>query len=116
MKRALISIVFFAALIAAWEFAARSGGVSQVMFPPPSSVANYLWQSAADGTLWSATLVTIKRLLVGYAVGLLLGIPLGRSSRLLFAECGSALNYGWLHRPNVPGQWSALELKKMLSR
>ena len=41
--------------------------------------------------------------------------PLGRSSRLLFADCGSVLNYGWLHRPNVPGQWSALELKKMLS-
>ena len=42
--------------------------------------------------------------------------PLGRSSRLLFADCGSVLNYGWLHRPNAPGQWSALELKKMLAR
>ena len=39
MKNALISIVFFALLIAAGEFAARAGGVSQVMFPPPSSVA-----------------------------------------------------------------------------
>jgi len=42
--------------------------------------------------------------------------PLGFSSRLLFAACGSVLNYGWLDRPNVPGQWPALELKKMLEK
>jgi 3-dehydroquinate dehydratase-1 len=41
--------------------------------------------------------------------------PLGFGSRLLFAQCGSALNYGCLHRPNVFGQWSALELKRILS-
>ncbi len=40
--------------------------------------------------------------------------PLGFASRLLFAECGSELNYGWLDKPNVPGQWSALALKQML--
>ena len=40
---------------------------------------------------------------------------LGLGSRLLFAECGSALNYGWLHRPNVSGQWSAVELKRILA-
>jgi len=42
--------------------------------------------------------------------------PLGFSSRLLFAASGSVLNYGWLHRPNVPGQWPALELKSILAR
>jgi 3-dehydroquinate dehydratase-1 len=40
---------------------------------------------------------------------------LGFGSRVLFAQCGSALNYGWLHRPNVPGQWAALELKRVLA-
>ena len=42
--------------------------------------------------------------------------PLGMSSRLLFANCGSALNYGWLHSPNVPGQWSAAELRTLISK
>lgn len=42
--------------------------------------------------------------------------PLGFGSRVLFASCGSVLNYGWLHRPNVPGQWPALELKRILNR
>jgi len=42
--------------------------------------------------------------------------PLGMSSRLLFANCGSALNYGWLHSPNVPGQWSAAELRTLITK
>ena len=41
---------------------------------------------------------------------------LGRASRLLFAEAGSALNYGWLDRPQVPGQWSAREFLELLAR
>lgn len=40
---------------------------------------------------------------------------LGFGSRILFAHCGSVLNYGWLHRPNVRGQWPALELKRVLA-
>ena len=42
--------------------------------------------------------------------------PLGMASRLIFASCGSILNYGWLDRPNVPGQWSAVEFKRLLKR
>lgn len=41
---------------------------------------------------------------------------LGFGSRVLFAQCGSVLNYGWLHRPNVPGQWAAVELKRILTQ
>lgn len=41
---------------------------------------------------------------------------LGMASRPLMASCGSVLNYGWLHRPNVPGQWAAAELKSLLAR
>ena len=41
---------------------------------------------------------------------------LGRASRLLFAKAGSALNYGWLDRPQVPGQWSAKEFRELLAR
>ena len=40
---------------------------------------------------------------------------LGMASRILFANCGSVLNYGWLHAPNVPGQWAAKELREVLS-
>lgn len=40
--------------------------------------------------------------------------PLGMASRVMLSAAGSVLNYGWLHRPNVAGQWSALELARLL--
>ncbi len=40
--------------------------------------------------------------------------PLGKLSRLVLAEAGSCLNYGYLEKPNAPGQWSAQELSKLL--
>ncbi len=40
--------------------------------------------------------------------------PFGKISRLLFARAGSALNYGYLDQPQVPGQWEATVLKQRL--
>ncbi|MFM8983000.1 MAG: type I 3-dehydroquinate dehydratase [Spartobacteria bacterium] len=40
---------------------------------------------------------------------------LGMASRVMLAAAGSVLNYGWLHRPNVTGQWSARELREVLT-
>jgi len=39
----------------------------------------------------------------------------GKISRLLFAQAGSVLNYGYLDRPNASGQWEATILKKRLA-
>ena len=40
----------------------------------------------------------------------------GQVSRLVLACAGSILNYGYLDRPNAPGQWEARELKGLLRR
>jgi 3-dehydroquinate dehydratase-1 len=40
--------------------------------------------------------------------------PLGKLSRLVLAEAGSCLNYGYLRTPNAPGQWSAEDLSKLI--
>ena len=42
--------------------------------------------------------------------------PLGMASRVLFASCGSVLNYGWLHAPNVSGQLAAKDLRGILNQ
>jgi 3-dehydroquinate dehydratase-1 len=57
--------------------------------------------------LWNATPLPLAIMGMG---------PLGMSSRLLFANCGSVLNYGWLHSPNVAGQWSAAELRTLITK
>lgn len=39
----------------------------------------------------------------------------GKVSRLLFAQAGSVLNYGYLDHPNASGQWEATVLKERLA-
>ncbi len=39
---------------------------------------------------------------------------LGKISRLALARCGSCLNYSWIGRPQVPGQWAARDFRKVL--
>jgi len=39
----------------------------------------------------------------------------GKISRLLFAQAGSVLNYGYLDEPNASGQWEATLLKKRIA-
>lgn len=41
--------------------------------------------------------------------------PFGKVSRLLFARCGSVLNYGFLGTANASGQWQAKILKQRLT-
>jgi 3-dehydroquinate dehydratase-1 len=43
--------------------------------------------------------------------------PMAVVSRLLCAQCGSVLNYGYLgETPTAPGQWSATEMKSAIQR
>ena len=77
MKRSFKAILFFGTLLAAWEWLVRAGVWSPVLVPAPLQVASYLLTAIRDGTLLEASLVTIKRLLLGYFAGLLLGLPLG---------------------------------------
>ena len=77
MKRFLFSLVFFAVLIALWEGAFRAKIWSPVLLPAPIQVMQYLENAVTDGTLFQATVITMRRLLVGYFVGILGGLPLG---------------------------------------
>lgn len=80
MKVRIISaIAFFLLLLVAWEVVVQTGvlKVNRMMTPSPSDVAVYLYSAIIDGTLFSAALVTIKRLLIGYLCGIGIGLPLG---------------------------------------
>ncbi len=77
MRRMAVAFLFFAMLVGLWEVAVRSGRWSVVLLPSPLYVAEYLWGALLDGSLLEAAWVTLRRLLVGYAAGVLIGLPVG---------------------------------------
>ena len=103
MKRAISALLFFAALGLAWHLASTSGRWSAVLLPSPRDVFDYLVDAGHDGTLAEATLVTLKRLLVGYAIGIVIGIPLGlmTSTSQFFQDTIGALALGLQTLPSV---------------
>ena len=77
LKRALWATLFFVVLLAAWEFVFRARIWSPVLVPSPLQVGQYLAASASDGSLWQATVITMRRLVTGYLIGIIAGLPLG---------------------------------------
>lgn len=77
MKRAVFAVAFFAVLLLLWEWATRTGHWSPVILPSPMRVADYLKGAVLDGTLWESVRVTMARLLLGYFIGVALGLPIG---------------------------------------
>ena len=68
MKRISLVVLFFAILIGLWELAFRAKIWSPVLLPAPEQVAEYLKTTISDGTLLSATVITMRRLLIGYLI------------------------------------------------
>jgi NitT/TauT family transport system permease protein len=77
MRKRLIVTAFFLALLGIWQAAASFGGWSPVLLPPPLAVAEYLWGAIQDGSLLDASMVTMRRLLIGYVLGVSIGLALG---------------------------------------
>jgi sulfonate transport system permease protein len=75
VKRAARVLLFGLALLLLWQALAPFS--SAVLFPSPLRVGAYLRDALLDGTLLSATAVTLRRLLVGYALAVVPGLLLG---------------------------------------
>jgi len=70
-------IVFFACLLLIWQALASAGIWNELLFPAPRQVMDSLLLSIADGSMPQAILASMKRLLVGYSISLVIGIPTG---------------------------------------
>jgi NitT/TauT family transport system permease protein len=87
MKRFILSALFFIALLAIWHLLVLAKVWSVVLLPDPISVLEYLKGAVGDGTLLQASLVTMRRLLAGYVIGIAAGLPLGLlTARFKFCE------------------------------
>jgi NitT/TauT family transport system permease protein len=64
-------------LVALWEAAVRTGLLDARFFPPPSLVLSTLARLIADGTVVQHTVVTVGRVLAGFALGTAGGLAAG---------------------------------------
>ncbi len=90
MKKA----AFYLLLITIWEAASKAGLWESYEFPSPDAVVRTLWNGFTDGSFVIGMLVSLKRIVVGYGIsvliGMLLGIVIG-SVKLLDETLGSLI-------------------------
>ena len=71
------SLLFAAALLLAWEAACRSLRLSALVLPPPSAIAQSLWNGLASGYFWPHLRTTALELVLGVLAGCLVGFAAG---------------------------------------
>jgi NitT/TauT family transport system permease protein len=92
LPRFVIPTFIALAALGGWEWFVRAGHVNDVLVPAPSHILQWFWWALFDkasfesgqylaaiqkGELLPATWVTMRRLIIGFAIGAAIGIPLG---------------------------------------
>lgn len=77
MKRTLRYLLFYSALIELWALLAKLQVWPPYIFPTPWSVAETLRSGFSDHSFWIAIGVSMRRMLIGYGISVVLGLILG---------------------------------------
>jgi len=77
MKRFGRQGIFYGVLITVWVLLAELKVWPPYVFPTPQGVFQSLWAGFADHSFWIAIAVSMKRMLLGYTLSVILGMILG---------------------------------------
>ena len=77
LGEALLGSIGLIAFFGLWELAPRVGLVDRTFLPPLSTVLEAWEKLAANGQLWSNTSASLHRSIVGFALAVLIAVPLG---------------------------------------
>jgi NitT/TauT family transport system permease protein len=77
MKRFGRQAIFYGVLIAVWVLLAELKVWPPYVFPTPQGVFQALWAGFADHSFWIAIAVSMKRMVLGYTLSVILGMILG---------------------------------------
>jgi sulfonate transport system permease protein len=86
LRRTALSLVLPVALLAVWEGSSRIGFIPRTLLPAPTTIATATWTLFADNELQQHLLVSLLRIVEGFALGASLGLIMGAltgSSRTL---------------------------------
>jgi len=94
MKRFAKHAIFYSVLVGVWLVLAKLKIWPPYVFPTPQGVLDSLWAGFADHSFWIAIAVSMKRMLLGYSLSVVLGMVLGlgvASNRFLEETMGGLL-------------------------
>lgn len=77
MKRFVKHAIFYSVLVGVWIVLAKLKIWPPYVFPTPTGVLDSLWAGFADHSFWIAIAVSMKRMLLGYSLSVVLGMVLG---------------------------------------
>ena len=77
MKKTIRLLCFYAGLIVLWEVLYRLSIWPHYVFPSPGQVLVALRQGFADHSFWVGLGISMRRVLIGYFISVVLGITLG---------------------------------------
>jgi NitT/TauT family transport system permease protein len=94
LRKVANQVVFYSLLLGAWALLAKLRIWPPYLFPAPWQVAEALWAGMKDHSFLIGIAVTMKRMLIGYSLSVLLGMVLGigvASNRFLEETVGPLL-------------------------
>lgn len=77
MKRLARQAIFYSVLIGLWVLLAWLKIWPPYVFPSPKGVLESLWAGFADHSFWIAIGISMRRMLMGYGISVVLGMILG---------------------------------------
>ena len=75
LPRWVITVASIAVMLILWEIFGRR--VNPVFGSYPSAIAEAFWELVITGQLWSALYESLRPFVLGYALAILIGVPLG---------------------------------------
>jgi NitT/TauT family transport system permease protein len=94
LRKIANQIIFYSVLLGAWALLAKLKVWPPYLFPAPWQVAEALWAGFKDHSFSIGIAVTMKRMLIGYSLSVVLGMILGigvASNRFLEETVGPLL-------------------------
>ena len=77
LRKVGYQVIFYSTLVGVWALVAKLHIWPPYLFPAPWSVADALWAGIKDHSFLIAIAVTMKRMLIGYGISVVLGMILG---------------------------------------
>lgn len=77
LGRVVLYVALPVIILAIWQGLSDFGFIKPMLLPPPSKVATTMWELLVSGALIKHLAISLLRVLEGFAIAVLVGLPLG---------------------------------------